>query len=81
MTDIFWTITMISIVTLLTLRNLYKKHNIIFALVIIRAFIGIIIKRLAIDPIYAKSILRTLGIGIAIITAGIGAKWNMWRKN
>ena len=52
-----------------------------FALVVIRAFIGIIIKRLAVDPVYAKEIIWVLGICITIITAGIGARWNLWKKN
>ena len=46
MTPIFWTVLMIIIATLLTLIALYKKYNIIFALVVVRAFIGIIIKTL-----------------------------------
>lgn len=71
MTDIFWTILVIIVATVLALRNLKKTYNIIFALVVIWAFIGIIIKRIAVDPIYASSIIWTLGICIVVITAGI----------
>jgi len=60
MTDIFWTILVIVVAALLALISLYKKYNIIFALVVVRAFIGIIIKRIDVDPIYAKSIIWTL---------------------
>lgn len=81
MTDIFRTIAVIIIATILTLRKLKKEYNIMFALVVIRAFIGIIIKRLAVDPVYAKEIIWVLGICITIITAGIGARWNLWKKN
>lgn len=81
MTDIFWTICMIIVATILALRSLYKTYNIMFALVIIWAFIGIIIKRVDVDPIYAKSIIWVVWISIAIITAGIGAKFEDWKKN
>ena len=50
---------MIIIATLLTLIALYKKYNIVFALVVVRAFIGIIIKTLAAEVIYGQ-IVRTL---------------------
>lgn len=81
MTDIFWTIIVIVVAALLALIALYKKYNIIFALVVIRAFIGIIIKRLEVDPIYAKSIIRVLGICITIISAGIWRRFDKWTKN
>ncbi|MEI8253646.1 MAG: hypothetical protein WCG25_08130 [bacterium] len=60
MSDIFWTITVIIVATLLALISLYKKYNIIFALVVVRAFVGIIIKRISVDPVYASSIIWTL---------------------
>lgn len=59
MTDIFWTIVVIIVAALLALISLYKKYNIIFALVVIWAFIGIIIKRIGVDPVYASSIIWT----------------------
>lgn len=46
MTPIFRTILVILVATLLALVALWKKYNIIFALVVVRAFIGIIIKTL-----------------------------------
>lgn len=81
LSDIFRTILVIIVATLIALRSLKKTYNIIFALVVIRAFIGIIIKRVAVDPIYASGIIWTLGICIAAITAGIGAKFEQWKKN
>ncbi len=81
MTDIFWTIIVIIVAALLALISLYKKYNIIFALVVIRAFIGIIIKRVNVDPVYASSIIWTLGVCIALISAGIGMKFEQRKKN
>lgn len=81
MTDIFRTIAVIIVATVLALLSLRKNYNIMFALVVIRAFIGIIIKRVQVDPVYARSIIRTLGICIAIISAGIGAKFKQRKDN
>jgi len=68
MSDIFWTIVVVIVAALLALIGLYKKYNIIFALVVIRAFIGIIIKRVSVDPAYASGIIWTLGVCVALIS-------------
>lgn len=81
MTDIFWTILVIVVAALLALISLYKKYNIIFALVVVRAFIGIIIKRIDVDPIYAKSIIWTLWVCIAVIVGMIWWRLEKWIKN
>mgnify|MGYP007030458731 CR=1 FL=1 len=81
MSDIFWTILVIIVATLLALLSLYKKNNIIYALVIVWAFVGIIIKRVAVDPIYASSIIWTLGVCIAIVAAWIWSRREKRLKN
>lgn len=80
MTPMFWTILLIIIAALLALIALYKKYNIIFALVVVRAFIGIIIKTLWAEVVYTQ-IIRTLWTCIAVITAGIGATRQKRIKN
>ena len=81
MSDVFWTIIVIIVATLLALISLYKKYNIVFALVVVRAFIGIIIKRVSVDPIYAQSIIWVLWICIAVISLSIWLVFDKWRKN
>jgi hypothetical protein len=81
MSDIFWTRVVIVVAALLALISLYKKYNIIFALVVVWAFIGIIIKRVDVDPVYASSIIWTLGVCIAVISAGIWWRLDKWIKN
>jgi hypothetical protein len=71
---IFRTILVIIVATLLALLALYKKYNIVFALVVVRAFIGIIIKTLWAEVVYSQ-IVRILWACIAVITAAIG-----WRR-
>lgn len=79
--DIFWTILVILVATILAILNLYKNANIIFALVVIRAFLWIIIKRVDVDPVYASSIIWTLWICISVISAGIWLKFNQRKNN
>jgi hypothetical protein len=69
--DIYWTMLVIIVAALIALLSLKKTANIIFALVVVRAFIGIIIKRVSVDPVYASSIIWTLAICIGVITTGI----------
>lgn len=72
MTDVFWTIVVIVVAALLALISLWKKYDVVYALVIVWAFVGIVLKRLAVDdPVYAMPILWTLGICIAMISGGI----------
>jgi len=80
MTPIFRTILVIIVATLLALMALWKKYNIIFALVVVRAFIGIIIKTLGAEVVYGQ-IVRTLGACIAVITAAIGRRFEARKKN
>lgn len=80
MTPIFWTILMICIAAVLAVIALYKKYNVIFALVVVRAFIGIIIKTLWAEVVYSQ-IIRTLWTCIAVITAAIGWRREKWMKN
>gem|GEM_PF-3172713 len=80
MSPIFRTILVIIVATLLALMALWKKYNIIFALVVVRAFIGIIIKTLSAEIIYGQ-IIRVLGACIAVITAGIGRRLEKRKNN
>lgn len=80
MTPISRTILMIIAAALLALIALYKKYNIIFALVVVRAFVGIIIKTLWAEVVYSQ-IVRTLWACIAVITAAIGRRREKRMKN
>ena len=81
LSDVFWTIVVIIVATIITLINLYKKYDIIFSLVVIWAFLWIILKRLDIDPIYAKSIIWTVWVCIVMISTWIGLSFEKWKKN
>lgn len=81
MTDIFWTIVVIVVAALLALTALYKNADIIYASVVIWAFLWIILKRIAVDPIYATSIIWVLGICISVISFWIGLRFEKRKKN
>lgn len=80
MSPVFWTILVIIVATLLALLALWKKYNVIFALVVIWAFIGIIIKTLWAEIVYTQ-IVWVLGACIAVIATGIWLRWEKWRIN
>ncbi len=80
MTDIFWTIVVIVVAALLALWNLYKRHDIVFALVVVWAFIWIIIKRNTVDPTYSKPILLVLAMCVSVLITAIGLAFHNWRK-
>jgi len=80
MTPMFWTILVIIVAALLALIALRKKYNVIFAFVVVRAFIGILMKTLWAEVVYGQ-IVWTLGIAIAIISAGIGLRWEKRKNN
>ncbi len=80
LTPIFRTILVIIVAALLALIALRKKYNVIFAWVVVRAFIGIIFKTLWAEVVY-EQVVWTLGIAIAIISAGIGWRLKDWKNN
>jgi len=81
MTDIFWTVVVIIVATLLGIQQLYKYANIPFVLVILRAFYGIATKRIAIDPVYASNIIWTLGLCSVVLAGTLWWKWKARIKN
>lgn len=70
----------IAVATILALFSLFKKNNIVYALVVVRAFIGIILKRLGAEVVYSE-IVWLLGACITIISFGIGKVFEKRWKN
>ena len=67
--QVTWTILVIAVATLITILMLIRRGDILYSLVIIWAFLGIMIKRLNADPIYGvqTGIATTVAIAILII--------------
>ena len=67
--EVTWTVAMISIAVILTLLNIQTRVDIGYALVIVWALGGIIVKQIVI-----QSIVTTAGLGIIAIVAFLGYK-------
>ncbi|MEI7942406.1 MAG: tryptophan-rich sensory protein [Candidatus Riflemargulisbacteria bacterium] len=57
--EVSWTIAIIVVVLLLTIVMLIKEKDIVFSLVVLWAYLGIVIKRLAVTPIYYEIVMVT----------------------
>lgn len=78
MSEVFWTVVMIIVATLLSFRQVYKYANIPFVLVILRAFYGIAIKRISVDPVSAAPIIWTLAICSFFLSWILGRRFERW---
>lgn len=65
----FWTVVVLVVATAITLAVLFTRNDLFYALVILWAFIGILIKRLAVDASPSRAIIVTLAVGMAVIAA------------
>lgn len=81
LSEVTWTIIILIVGVLITILNTLKRTDSIYALVVIWAYAGIIIKRYQAEPRY-MSIVLTAVIGILVILINIFyAKWkNKKRK-
>jgi len=75
-----WTIIVIIVAMILALLALYRKRDIVFALVVIRAFLWIILKRLWAEIVYTEIIWITW-VAIMIISTYIWYSLEYWKKN
>lgn len=76
--QIIWTIIMIGIGTLASMAMILLRNNIVYALVSVWAFYGILVKRKAADVMDENSIIHTCIIAIGIIAITIS--WQFYRK-
>ncbi|MFH1031804.1 MAG: tryptophan-rich sensory protein [Chloroflexota bacterium] len=67
----FWTAAVIIAGLLITLAILFQRKDIFYALVVDWAFLGILIKRLAMNSLPDQSVVIFTIIGLVIITLGI----------
>ena len=62
-----WTVVVLIAAALITLAVLFTRNDLFFALVILWAFFGILIKRLAVDSPPSRAIIATLAVSMAVI--------------
>ena len=63
----FWTVVVLVVASAITLAVLFTRNDLFYALVILWAFIGILIKRLAVDASPSRAVIVTLAAGMAVI--------------
>jgi hypothetical protein len=62
-----WTVVVLIVAALITLAVLFTRNDLFYALVILWAFFGILIKRLAVDSPPSRAIIATLATTMAVI--------------
>jgi hypothetical protein len=62
-----WTVLVLIVATLITLAVLFTRSDLFYALVILWAFLGILLKRLAVDSPPSRAIILTLAVAMATI--------------
>jgi len=69
LSELIWAIALVLVATTITLLMLRNRNDLVFALVIIWAFAGIIVERMR-DPYPLWVLIGTLVVGIAVIALG-----------
>jgi hypothetical protein len=73
-----WTVVVLIVATLITLAVLFTRNDLFYALVILWAFLGILIKRLAVDSPPSRAIIATLAVTMAVILAVLLLRIPRW---
>jgi hypothetical protein len=73
-----WTVVVLIVATLITLAVLFTRNDLFYALVILWAFLGILIKRLAVDSPPSRAIIATLAVTMAVILAVLLLRMPRW---
>ncbi len=76
----FWTITMISIASIITLIMIFLRNDLYFTLVIIWAFAGIIMKRYKVSPVDTLEIIVTAAIAIVLLIVALILNYLLYKK-
>jgi hypothetical protein len=75
-----WTVVVLIVAALITLAVLFTRNDLFYALVILWAFLGILIKRLAVDSPPSRAIVMTLGITMAAIAIVLALRIPRWLR-
>ena len=73
-----WTVVVLIVAALITLAVLFTRNDLFFALVILWAFLGILIKRLAVDSPPSRAVIATLAASMAVIAVVLLLRIPRW---
>jgi len=75
-----WTVVILIVVALITLAVLFTRNDLFYALVILWAFLGILLKRLAVDSPPSRAIVITLAIAMAAVGVALLLRIPRWLR-
>ncbi len=75
-----WTVVVLVVAALITLAVLLTRNDLFYALVVLWAFLGILLKRLAVDSPPSRAILVTLWIAMAAVGLGLLLRIPRWLR-
>jgi hypothetical protein len=76
----FWTVAVLIVAAVITLVVLFTRNDLFYALVVLWAFLGILIKRLAVDSPPSRAIITTLAVGMALIAVALLIRIPRWLR-
>ena len=79
-TEELWTIVVLVVAAAITLAMLFTRNDLFYALVVLWAFLGILLKRLAVDSPPSKVIVVTLAIAMAAVGVGLLLRIPRWLR-
>lgn len=76
-----WTVVVLIVAALITLAMLLTRNDLFYALVILWSFLGILLKRLAVDSTPNCAIIITLAVAIAAVGITLLLHIPHWLRN
>jgi len=76
-----WTVAVLVVAALITLVVLFTRNDLFYALVILWAFLGILIKRLAVDSPPSRAIIVTLAVTMAAVGVVLLLRIPRWLRS
>lgn len=81
LSEVFWTVAMLAIAAVITLLMLATRSDVGYSLVVLWAFIGIMIRRFAVDSVTIQPVFITLIVTMALIFIGVVVRFPRWLKS
>jgi hypothetical protein len=81
LSEVFWTVLVLVVVAVITILMLALRSDVGYGLVILWAFAGIIIKRLAVDTVTILPLLVTLIVTMGLIFVVVVVRFPRWLRS
>ena len=78
LSEVFWTVLVLIIATVITLTILRRKNDVFFAIVVIWAFVGIFIRHVTTGGASLWFLLLVLFIAVVVLAYNVATRFGMW---